>query len=173
MNAGPGAAFGGQLKITIPPKFVVAHLTKGCTLSGSTATCPLDNIRPYEGTVASILGRPMAPGPIQFNWSVTASVKQPTPDKVANSGGIKGIVYPVPKVMIKRISVPIKMGLPGTITGSALKNVKKVQIGILKVVPGPPVVCPWLGKNGKLKQVKPFAGKCDQGVWLDVKGTID
>jgi hypothetical protein len=173
MNAGPGAAFGGQIKVTIPPKFVVAHLTKGCTLTGSTVTCPFDNIRRYEGAVASILGRPMAPGPIQFNWSVTASVKQPSPDKVPNSGVVKGVVYPVPKVMIKKISPVLKIGKPGVISGSAASNVKKVQVGVLQVPSTPAVVCPWLGKNGKPQKVKPFAGRCDQGVWLDVKGTID
>jgi hypothetical protein len=171
-NEGPGAAFDGKLEVTVPPTFGLEYVSKRCTTSGTTITCLLDNVNPYEGISASIVGRPTKPGPITFNWTVTTSAKQPTPDKTPNSGTTKANVFAVPGVMIKKISKPIKLGGPGTISGSAAPNVKKVQVGILQVPVNPPVYCAWLGPNGKLKKVAPYAGACDKGIWLDVKGAL-
>jgi len=50
--------------------------------------------------------------------------------------------------------------------------VKKVQLGILLKTANPAKVCKWLGPGGKLVSVAPYAGACDKGVWLDVKGAL-
>jgi len=170
-NEGPGAAFDGKLQVTVSPTFQLEYVSKRCSVSGTTITCPFDSVRPYEGLSASIVGRPAMPGPVFFNWTVTTSAQQPTPDKTPNSGTTKATVFAVPGVMIKKISSSIRLGQPGTISGSAASNVKKVQVAVLQVPANPPVYCAWLGKNSKLKKVKPYGGACDKGVWLDVKGT--
>jgi len=171
-NEGPGAAFDGLLQVTVPPTFGLEHVSKKCTASGTTIKCPLDSVRPYEGISASIVGRPKQAGPITFSWTVTTSAKQPVPDKTPNSGSTKVVVYPVPVVKIKKISTPIKLGQPGVISGIAGVNVKKVQLGILQKTVNPAKVCKWLGPGGKLVSVAPYAGACDKGVWLDVKGAL-
>jgi hypothetical protein len=170
-NEGPGAAFDGMLQVTVPSTFGLEYVSKKCTASGTTITCPLDSVRPYEGISASIVGRLTKPGPITFSWTVTTSAKQPTPDKTPNSGSTKVVVYPVPGVMIKKISTPIKLGQPGVISGIAGVNVKKVQLGILQKTVNPAKVCKWLGPGGKLVSVAPYAGACDKGIWLTVQGT--
>ncbi len=169
-NNGPGAAFAGKAQVKFSPTFVPEFVSKRCTVSGQTVTCPLDDVRPFEGVSVSILGRPMKAGPISFDWNLTTSAKQSTPDK--KSGSIKKNVFAVPGVMIKKISRPVKLGNPGTISGIAAPNVKKVQIGILQVPANPPVYCAWFGKNSKLKKVAPYGGACDKGIWLDVKGSL-
>jgi hypothetical protein len=171
-NDGPGAAFDGTLQVTVPSTFGLENVSKKCTVSGTTIKCPLDSVRPYEGISASIVGRPTKPGPITFSWTVTTNAKQPTPDKKANSGLTKVVVYPVPLVKIKKISSSIKLGKPGTISGIGGVDVKKVQLGILQKTVNPAKVCKWLGQNGKLVSVAPYAGACDKGIWLDVKGAL-